>query len=117
MTRPQFGSQYNVPHGVALALFLPHVIRFNSTDAPTRITAFPGYPYPMAKVSVGAQSVHSHTLPRPPTTLLQRMYRYPYPMAKVSEGPLPVHSHGLTLPGNLVERHCCSCDLTGRLTD
>ena len=45
----KFGSRFHVPHGMAMAVFVSHVIRYNAVDDPTRTTASPGYPYPMAR--------------------------------------------------------------------
>jgi len=45
----KLGSMFHVPHGLANALLLPHVIRYNSTDVPWKQTSFPQYTYPSAK--------------------------------------------------------------------
>jgi acetaldehyde dehydrogenase/alcohol dehydrogenase len=44
----KLGSMYHVPHGLANALLLNEVIRFNAVDAPTKQAAFPQYKYPVA---------------------------------------------------------------------
>jgi acetaldehyde dehydrogenase/alcohol dehydrogenase len=45
----KLGAMYHVPHGLANALILPHVIRYNATDVPWKQTSFPQYTYPSAK--------------------------------------------------------------------
>ncbi|NMB90890.1 MAG: bifunctional acetaldehyde-CoA/alcohol dehydrogenase, partial [Chloroflexi bacterium] len=45
----KLGAAYHVPHGVANALLISHVIRFNATDNPTKQTSFPQYEYPNAQ--------------------------------------------------------------------
>ena len=45
----KLGSFHHLPHGIANALLIEHVIRFNSTDAPTRMGTFSQYKYPIAK--------------------------------------------------------------------
>ncbi len=45
----KLGSMFHVPHGLANALLLSHVIRYNSTDVPWKQTSFPQYTYPSAK--------------------------------------------------------------------
>jgi acetaldehyde dehydrogenase/alcohol dehydrogenase len=45
----KLGSAFHLPHGVSNAILLPHVIRFNATDAPRKQAAFPQYAYPSAK--------------------------------------------------------------------
>ncbi len=48
-TAHKLGARHHLPHGLANALMITHVIRFNSTDAPIKQTAFPQYKYPNAK--------------------------------------------------------------------
>lgn len=43
------GSAFHVPHGLANAALLGHVIRYNATDAPFKQAIFPQYTYPFAK--------------------------------------------------------------------
>jgi acetaldehyde dehydrogenase / alcohol dehydrogenase len=45
----KLGSTFHVPHGLANALMISHVIRYNSTDAPFKQAIFPQYEYPNAK--------------------------------------------------------------------
>jgi len=45
----KLGASFHVPHGVANALLINEVIKFNATDVPTKQTAFPQYEYPTAK--------------------------------------------------------------------
>ena len=45
----QLGAEFDIPHGLANALMISHVIRYNSTDAPFKQTAFSQYEYPNAK--------------------------------------------------------------------
>jgi len=42
------GAEYHLPHGLANALLIEHIIRFNATDAPRKQAAFPQYGYPNA---------------------------------------------------------------------
>ena len=44
----KLGSSFHIPHGVANAILLPHVIRYNATDAPAKQAAFSQYTHPMA---------------------------------------------------------------------
>jgi len=45
----KLGAMHHVPHGVANALLINEVIRFNAVDNPRKQTAFPQYKYPNAK--------------------------------------------------------------------
>jgi acetaldehyde dehydrogenase/alcohol dehydrogenase len=45
----KLGSSLHVPHGLANALLITHVIRYNATDAPLKQAIFPQYKYPNAK--------------------------------------------------------------------
>jgi acetaldehyde dehydrogenase/alcohol dehydrogenase len=45
----KLGGAFHIPHGVANAIMLPSVIRFNASEAPTKQTAFSQYTHPMAQ--------------------------------------------------------------------
>jgi acetaldehyde dehydrogenase/alcohol dehydrogenase len=49
----KLGAMYNVPHGVANALLIRQVIKFNATDAPKKQAIFPQYKFPNAKAKYG----------------------------------------------------------------
>jgi acetaldehyde dehydrogenase / alcohol dehydrogenase len=44
----KLGSEFHVPHGLANALIINHVIRFNATKAPRKQATFPQYQFPDA---------------------------------------------------------------------
>lgn len=45
----QLGAIFHVPHGLANAMLISHVIRYNATDAPFKQATFSQYKYPNAK--------------------------------------------------------------------
>lgn len=45
----KLGSYHHIAHGIANALLLDEVVRFNSADAPTKMGTFSQYKYPNAK--------------------------------------------------------------------
>ena len=49
----KLGSMYHIPHGVANALLIRQIIKFNSTDAPKKQAIFPQYKFPNAKAKYG----------------------------------------------------------------
>ncbi|GAB1542398.1 bifunctional acetaldehyde-CoA/alcohol dehydrogenase [Scytonema sp. NUACC21] len=49
----KLGSTFHVPHGLANALLISHVIRYNATDMPFKQAIFPQYKYPHAKERYG----------------------------------------------------------------
>lgn len=49
----KLGAAYNIPHGVANALVICQVIKFNATDCPTKQAIFPQYKFPNAKAKYG----------------------------------------------------------------
>lgn len=49
----KLGAAHHVPHGVANALLINEVIRFNAVDNPRKQAAFPQYKYPNAKWRYG----------------------------------------------------------------
>ena len=49
----KLGAMYNVPHGVANALLINQIIKYNSTDKPRKQCIFPQYKFPNAKAKYG----------------------------------------------------------------
>jgi acetaldehyde dehydrogenase/alcohol dehydrogenase len=49
----KLGAMYNIPHGIANALLICQVIRFNATDCPKKQAVFPQYISPEAKKRYG----------------------------------------------------------------
>ena len=45
----KLGAYHHLPHGVANALLIDEVIRFNSAEVPTKMGTFPQYAYPHAQ--------------------------------------------------------------------
>ncbi|HHU7314057.1 TPA: bifunctional acetaldehyde-CoA/alcohol dehydrogenase, partial [Escherichia coli] len=45
----KLGSQFHIPHGLANALLICNVIRYNANDNPTKQTAFSQYDRPQAR--------------------------------------------------------------------
>ena len=45
----KLGAAFHLPHGLANALLINTVIRYNATDVPFKQTSFPQYTYPTAK--------------------------------------------------------------------
>ena len=49
----KLGAMYNIPHGVANALLIRQIIKFNAVDKPTKQAIFPQYKFPNAKTKYG----------------------------------------------------------------
>ena len=49
----KLGAMYNVPHGVANALLINQVIKYNANDKPKKQCIFPQYKFPNAKAKYG----------------------------------------------------------------
>ena len=49
----KLGAAFNIPHGVANALLINQIIRYNANDSPKKQATFPQYKYPMAKAKYG----------------------------------------------------------------
>ena len=45
----KLGAFYHLPHGVANALMICHVLRYNAAEVPAKMGTFPQYAYPHAK--------------------------------------------------------------------
>lgn len=44
----KLGAYHHLPHGMANALLLPYVMKFNASEAPTKMGTFPQYDHPVA---------------------------------------------------------------------
>jgi len=49
----KLGAAFNMPHGVANAVLINQVIKYNATDCPTKQCTFPQYKFPNAKAKYG----------------------------------------------------------------
>ena len=49
----KLGAAFNLPHGIANALLLNQIIRYNANDCPSKQCAFPQYKFPNAKAKYG----------------------------------------------------------------
>ncbi len=49
----KLGAMYHVPHGVANALLIRQVMKYNASDAPKKQAIFPQYKFPCAKMKYG----------------------------------------------------------------
>ena len=49
----KLGAMYHVPHGVANALLIRQVMKYNASDAPHKQAIFPQYKFPCAKAKYG----------------------------------------------------------------
>ncbi len=49
----KLGAMYHVPHGVANALLIRQIIKYNASDAPRKQATFPQYKFPCAKSRYG----------------------------------------------------------------
>ena len=49
----KMGAMYNIPHGVANALLIRQIIKFNASDKPKKQSVFPQYKFPCAKAKYG----------------------------------------------------------------
>ncbi|MBE7712333.1 MAG: bifunctional acetaldehyde-CoA/alcohol dehydrogenase [Cyanobacteria bacterium SIG26] len=49
----KLGAMFNVPHGVANALLIRQIIKYNAVDCPKKQATFPQYKFPNAKTKYG----------------------------------------------------------------
>lgn len=54
----KLGGKFHIPHGIANALLMEAVVRYNATDAPTKMGVFPQYRYPNAIQRYAEMSDH-----------------------------------------------------------
>ncbi|MFW6264658.1 MAG: bifunctional acetaldehyde-CoA/alcohol dehydrogenase [Bacillota bacterium] len=56
----KLGSNFDLPHGLANALLISQVIKYNASNVPLKQTAFPQYKYPLAKSNYAKIADHLH---------------------------------------------------------
>ncbi len=56
----KLGAHFHIPHGIANALLLDEVIRFNATDKPVKMAGFAQYQYPDAKARYARMADYLH---------------------------------------------------------
>jgi len=56
----KLGSAHHVPHGIANALLINEVIKYNAVDNPRKQAAFPQYKYPDTKLRYAKIAEHLH---------------------------------------------------------
>ncbi len=54
----KLGAQYNIPHGIANALLINQIIKFNASECPKKQAIFPQYKYPNIKDRYGQIADH-----------------------------------------------------------
>ncbi|MFW6029429.1 MAG: bifunctional acetaldehyde-CoA/alcohol dehydrogenase, partial [Halanaerobiales bacterium] len=54
----KLGSNFDLPHGLANALLISQVIKYNASDVPLKQTAFPQYKYPLTKTNYAKIAEH-----------------------------------------------------------
>ena len=69
----QLGAMFHVPHGLANALLISHVIRYNATDQPFKQAIFPQYKYPNAKARYAQIADHLHLGGNTPDEKVERL--------------------------------------------
>lgn len=52
------GAQFHLPHGMTCSILLPHVIKYNACEKPTRMGIYPSYNYPQAAKRYGEIAKH-----------------------------------------------------------
>ena len=50
----KLGAYHHLPHGVANALMICHVLRYNAAEVPTKMGTFPQYDHPSARASAAS---------------------------------------------------------------
>jgi acetaldehyde dehydrogenase / alcohol dehydrogenase len=69
----KLGSSFHIPHGLANALMISHVIRYNATDVPFKQAIFSQYKYPDAKTRYAQIADHLHLGGETPDSKVNRL--------------------------------------------
>lgn len=54
----QVGAMFHLPHGMVCAILLPHVIKYNASESPTKMGIYPSYQFPQAAARYGEIARH-----------------------------------------------------------
>ncbi|CEL99899.1 unnamed protein product [Vitrella brassicaformis CCMP3155] len=60
----QLGGAFSIPHGLANALVLTQVVKFNASEAPTKLGTFPQYSFPKAQRQYAEVAEHIAIVPK-----------------------------------------------------
>jgi acetaldehyde dehydrogenase/alcohol dehydrogenase len=86
----KLGSTFHVPHGLANALMISHVIRYNATDVPFKQAIFPQYKYPHAKERYAKIADYLHLGGNTPDEKVERLVEAIEDLKRQIEIPLTI---------------------------
>lgn len=86
----KLGSTFHVPHGLANALMISHVIRYNATDAPFKQAIFSQYHYPQAKQRYAEIADYLHLGGETPDEKVERLVNAVEDLKRQLDVPLTI---------------------------
>ncbi|SDJ42771.1 acetaldehyde dehydrogenase /alcohol dehydrogenase AdhE [Ferrimonas sediminum] len=91
----KIGAEFHLPHGLANALLITNVMRFNGTDLPTKQTAFSQYDRPQALCRYAAIADHLRLGGKSDEEKLERLIAKVDELKRVLEIPASIQAAGV----------------------
>ena len=92
----KLGAEFHIPHGLANALLISNVIRFNATDTPTKQAAFSQYSRPQALCRYAAIADHLQLGGKSDVQKVENLIEWVDGMKKVLDIPASIREAGVT---------------------
>ncbi|TDR81584.1 bifunctional acetaldehyde-CoA/alcohol dehydrogenase [Paludibacterium purpuratum] len=92
----KLGAEFHIPHGLANALLISNVIRFNATDTPTKQAAFSQYSRPQALCRYAAVADHLHLAGKSDKQKVESLIEWVDGMKKVLDIPASIRDAGVS---------------------
>jgi alcohol dehydrogenase class IV/acyl-CoA reductase-like NAD-dependent aldehyde dehydrogenase len=97
----QLGAEFHLPHGLANALLIGNVIRYNATDTPTKQTAFSQYDRPQARHRYGEIARHLELPGRNTAERIESLLAWLEELKATLEIPSSIQAAGVAEPAFL----------------
>src|SRR5574344_1156675 len=92
----KLGAMYNIPHGIANALLIRQVIRYNATDKPKKQCIFPQYKFPNAKSRYGQIADELNLGGKTDDEKVEALIKYLTELKKDLHIPMSIKDFGIT---------------------
>ncbi|MCI1273083.1 MAG: bifunctional acetaldehyde-CoA/alcohol dehydrogenase [Clostridiaceae bacterium] len=92
----KLGAMFHVPHGVANALLICQVIKYNATDCPKKQCIFPQYKFPNAKAKYAQVATELNLKGKNDDEKVESLIKYLTDLKKELNLPMSIKDFGIT---------------------
>ena len=92
----KLGAMFHVPHGVANALLICQVIKYNATDCPKKQCIFPQYKFPNAKAKYAQVATELNLSGKNDDEKVESLIKYLTDLKKELNLPMSIKDFGIT---------------------